>query len=311
MNTLPEVIRPVQAFVFGATHPGARRVENQDSFLAADLSAAEAQNGYRIDSKELAGTEDVGQITIGSQGLFLMVADGMGGAAAGGVASELAATYTYEDLLRRWIPERDRSPQRLAITLRSAVEAANTRVHGQAQQHAQLHGMGTTLTAAVVLGDVLYIAQVGDSRAYLLRGESAVQLTRDQSMVEQMIASGLLSPEEAEQSKHRHVILQALGISDHVQVDLTYQPLRRGDVAILCSDGLSGLVRPEEMAAVINAAEDLAAACGDLIALANERGGPDNITVVVARFGGPGLEDPRPEDPAGYRVLQLPSEPAG
>lgn len=307
MNTLQEVIRPVRALVFGRTHPGSRRVENQDSFLISDLGATDQEDGFRVDSKEMRlDPQEVGDVTIRSEGLLLMVADGMGGAAAGGVASELASTYAYQDLLRRWLPERDRSPHRLAVTLRSAVEWANARVHDRSQQHPQLHGMGTTMTAAVVLGDVLYIAQVGDSRAYLLRDDAAVQLTRDQSMVQQLISSGMLSPEEAETSHHRHVILQALGISEQVQVDMTYQPLRQGDVVMLCSDGLSGLVRGEEAAGIVREAPDLAAACDRLVALANERGGPDNVTVVLGRFDGPGLKEASPDDVVQHQVFELP-----
>lgn len=307
MNTLQEVIRPVRAVVFGRTDTGSRRSENQDSFLAVDLGAADREDGYRLGSRELPGEgEGVGDLTLRPEGLLLLVADGMGGAAAGGVASELATTYTFEELLRRWIPERDRSPHRLAVTLRGAVEWANARVHERSQQHAELHGMGTTLTAAVVLADVALIAQVGDSRAYLVRGGAAAQLTQDQSMVQQMIASGLLAPEDAERAQHRNVILQAIGITDHVQAEITWQQLRRSDILVLCSDGLSGLVRAEEIATAVGEGMDLVHACDTLIALANERGGPDNITVVMARVDGPGLEEPMGTDPAGYQPYALP-----
>lgn len=166
--------------------------------------------------------------------------------------------------------------------------------------------MGTTLTAAVVLADVAVIAQVGDSRAYLVRGGVAAQLTQDQSMVQQMIASGLLAPEDAERAQHRNVILQAIGITDHVQAEITWQQLRRADILVLCSDGLSGLVRAEEIAAAVGEGADLVRACDTLIALANERGGPDNITVVMARLDGPGLEEPVGTDPAGYQPYALP-----
>ncbi|HUG40045.1 MAG TPA: protein phosphatase 2C domain-containing protein [Longimicrobiales bacterium] len=307
MKTLEEVIRPVAVRVVGRTHTGRRRAENQDSFLVAELTAG-GEPVYRLDSKELhPGDPPVGAFTLGPAGLLLLVADGMGGAAAGGVASELATSYMHEELIRRWIPERDRSPVRFAGALRAAVEWANARVHERAQQHLELHGMGTTMTAAGVLGDVLYVAQVGDSRAYLVREGVAAQLTTDQSVVQQMIAAGLLSPEEAEKSQHRHVILQALGIADHVQVDVTYQQLRRDDVAVLCSDGLSGLVKDTEIAAAVNdGREDPTRATAQLIELALERGAPDNVTVVLAVFEGEGLQVPGPEDAPGRRVLDLP-----
>lgn len=306
MKTLEEVIRPVAVRVLGRTHTGCRRAENQDSFLVAELTTGDGA-AYRLDSKELHPTGPaLGTFTLGPAGLLLVVADGMGGAAAGGVASELATTYVHEELVRRWLPERDRSPRRFAGALRAAVEQANARVYERAQQHLELHGMGTTMTAAGVLADVLYMAQVGDSRGYLIREGLAAQLTRDQSVVQQMIAAGLLSPEEAERSQHRHVILQALGISDHVQVDVSYQQLRRGDVALLCSDGLTGLVSDTELAATVRESEGLSETSARLIDLALDRGAPDNVTVVLAAFEGEGLQVPGSGDTAGHHVLDLP-----
>jgi protein phosphatase len=143
--------------------------------------------------------------------------------------------------------------------------------------------MGTTATVAGVLGLRLILAQVGDSRAYLLRDGQVVQLTRDQSLVQQMVDAGAMTPEEAEASSHGNVILQALGVEAEVDVAMSAEELRAGDAVLLCSDGLYRVVRPEELPAIVGDASDPARTCEELIALANERGAPDNVTVVLAR----------------------------
>ena len=146
--------------------------------------------------------------------------------------------------------------------------------------------MGTTATAVGLLNDCCFLTQVGDSRAYLVRNGRAVQLTKDQSLMQRLIDAGELTEEEAARNERRNIILQALGPDPHIKVDLPYQELRRGDVLVLCSDGLSGQVASDEIAAVIARAPTLDAAGDELIALANERGGPDNITVVLLRVDG-------------------------
>ena len=153
--------------------------------------------------------------------------------------------------------------------------------------------MGTTVTAAGVFGDQLYLTQIGDSRGYLVRNGSAIQLTQDQSLMQRLVDAGELTQEEAEQSERRNIILQALGPDPRVKVDLSHQVLRRGDTLLICSDGLSGLVKREEFADMVAAHADLPSLCTALIDLANERGGPDNITVVAVRFDGEGLPEPR------------------
>src|SRR5204862_390413 len=171
-----------------------------------------------------------------------------------------------------------------------------------AAAHPEVRGMGTTTTAVGVLADNFFPAQVGDSRAYLIRNGQAVQLTRDQSLMQRLVEAGELTEEEAARSERRNIILQALGPDARVKVDLTHQEVRKGDILVLCSDGLSGQVKKEEIAAVATRERDLQAACDRLIALANERGGPDNITVVLARFDGDGLRPPGPDGAVGHLV---------
>jgi hypothetical protein len=166
--------------------------------------------------------------------------------------------------------------------------------------------MGTTATVAGLLADTLYVAQVGDSRAYLVRDGVARQITKDQSLMQKLIEAGELTEEEAAQSERRNIILQALGPEPMIKIDLTHQQVRRGDVLVLCSDGLSGQVSKDEIARIVTEEPDLVSACKRLIDLANENGGPDNITVIAARFDGSRLEPPGTTDEVGHRVFPLP-----
>src|SRR5207249_1120791 len=242
---------------------------------------------------------------VGPHGTVFVVADGMGGAAAGELASEMATETIYSQLVRAWGGEREVTPQRFAYRFKEAVEVANSRIHAHAKAHPEVRGMGTTTTAVGVLGDHVFLTQVGDSRAYLVRNGVAHQLTKDQSLMQRLVEAGELTEEEAAQSERRNIILQALGPDAKVKVDLTHQELRRGDLLVLCSDGLSGLVKKEEIAAAVGPGTDLAGAAERLIALANERGGPDNITVIIARFDGEGLRPPDGGDDVGHQVYPL------
>ncbi|HET8650859.1 MAG TPA: Stp1/IreP family PP2C-type Ser/Thr phosphatase [Gemmatimonadales bacterium] len=284
----------VRISVFAKTDLGRTRDHNEDTFLVADLTRGSSSLQPEVRQHEL-----------GERGSLFMVADGMGRAAAGELASEMAAESIYTYLSRVWMSDQDRSPQRFATRLKEAVEHANDRIFDYAQSHPEVRGMGTTATAAGVLDRQLFVTQIGDSRAYLIRRGSAMQLTRDQSLMQRLVDAGELTEEEAERSERRNIILQALGPDPHVKVDLSFQPLRRGDTLVLCSDGLTGLVRKDEIAAAANEHPDLGELCTALIDLANERGGPDNITVVAVRFDGEGLEEPNGSDGVGYQNFPL------
>jgi protein phosphatase len=169
--------------------------------------------------------------------------------------------------------------------------------------------MGTTATIAGLLGDTLYLAQVGDSRAYLVRNGVPRQITKDQSLMQKLIEEGEITVEEAELSERRNIILQALGPEAVIRTDLTHQHVRRGDTLVLCSDGLSGQMRIDDIGRAIVEEPTLDAACSRLIALANANGGPDNITVVAARFEGEGLAPPASNDSVGHSVYPLGDEP--
>ena len=288
--------KPIRVEVFGKTDLGRTRDHNEDRFLVADLTR-----------KAASLLPNVRQHDIGPRGTLLVVADGMGGAAAGEVASEMATDTIYGHLVKTWNDEDEVTPQRFAYRLKESVEVANASIHAHAKAHPEVRGMGTTATAAGLLNDHLYLTQVGDSRAYLIRGGQAHQITKDQSLMQRLVEAGELTEEEAAQSERRNIILQALGPDPKVKVDLTYQEVRRGDVLVLCSDGLSGQVKKEEIGQIVSSTPDLSAACDKLIALANERGGPDNITVVIARFDGEGLRSAGgdPQEDVGHQVYPL------
>jgi PPM family protein phosphatase len=300
----------IHARVAGATHPGRRRSENQDNYLISDLSAVHAGITLRPDAPN--GMAGDATIDVGLRGAVLLVADGMGGAAAGRLASGLACTFVLAELQDGWHQDVDLAAPRFAWRLRQAVEKANSRIYQHAQRNAETMGMGSTITVAGVLDGTVYVAQIGDSRAYLVRGDTVTQLTRDQSLVQQMVDAGALSPEDAERSTQGNIILQALGVGPSVQVDVTSQELRRDDYLVLCSDGLHRVVRPEEIAATIASLGSPQSVCDALVELANERGGPDNVTVVCSHFGGTALPAPQPTDVverAPYRVVE-PDNPA-
>ncbi len=294
MNLFGKKSPRIRISVFGKTDVGRTREHNEDCFLVADLTAQRASLLPEVREHE-----------IGHRGSILMVADGMGGAAAGEVASEMATETVYEHLINSWVPDKDSSPKQFAYRLRQAVEVANERIHAYATQHPELKGMGTTMTAAGVMGDQIYLSQVGDSRAYLVRGKEAIQLTKDQSLMQRLVDAGELTEEEAERSERKNIILQALGPESRVRVDLTHQTIRKGDALLICSDGLSGQVSKEEIAERLCQDKNLVTISGELIALANERGGPDNITVVIARFAGDGLKPPDEGETVGHEVFPL------
>ena len=201
------------------------------------------------------------------------VADGMGGAQAGEVASRLAADSVREAKLGD-LP----SPEQTVELIREA----NRRVYAYSSENASTRGMGTTMTVALVEGSVVTIGHVGDSRAYLLREDQLTQLTQDHSLVAELVRSGRLSPKEAESHPRRSVITRALGTESDVEVDVFSIRAENGDLFLLCSDGLTSMVSDEEIAQLLVAARaDLDDAGKKLVAAANQAGGEDNITVVL------------------------------
>ena len=290
-TTRPEII----VNVFGKTDVGRTREHNEDSYVVADLTTniASLQPSVRTHR-------------VGPKGTLFMVADGMGGAAAGEIASQMATEIVLREMRAHWVPLDNPTSEEFARCLKRAAQSANTAIHSYASSHQEYRGMGTTATIAGLLDDTLYLCQIGDSRGYLVRNGEARQITKDQSLMQKLIEAGELTEEEAAQSERRNIILQALGPEANIKVDLTYQQVRKGDTMMLCSDGLSGQITRDDIAQVCTEEKDLVQACKRLIDLANENGGPDNITVILARFDGEGLEGAADEDEVGHRVFALP-----
>jgi protein phosphatase len=280
--------------VFAQTDVGMTREHNEDAFVVANLTS-----GQHLEFERLV------EQPADPLGMLFMVADGMGGAAAGEVASRMAADLVFGHMSSVWPEDSEMTGQRFAYRMKEAVELANSRIHVHAREHPEVRGMGTTATVAGVFGTDLYLAQVGDSRAYLIRAGQITQITKDQSLMQRLVEAGEITEEEAEQSERRNIILQALGPDPRVKVDLTWQGLRRNDLLVLCSDGLSGQVKKEEIAEVAASTPDLMELCAKLIELANTRGGPDNITAVAARFTGDGLPEPDGAAQVGHQVYPL------
>lgn len=219
----------------------------------------------------------------GGELTLLAVADGMGGAAAGEVASKLAVEV-LDDTVRRYVEERDAGHDVVGLgsLLEKAIRLANRRVHAAALARQGSRGMGTTLTCVAIEDRVAHLGHVGDSRGYLVRGQQIFQLTKDHSWVEEQVEKGVLSEEEARSHEWRNLITRALGTRPQVAPDTARIELSAGDLLLLATDGLHGLVEADEILSEARRSADLQTCVDWLIALANERGGPDNVTVVIA-----------------------------
>jgi len=240
-------------YAFGLTDVGKVRTNNQDTYLCYILK----------DSNQA----------------FFVVCDGMGGAQAGNVASDLAA-HVFTDHIRQHIRPQ-MSKKYMASVLNNAVIFANYETHHKSNSSDAYAGMGTTLVGGIVSGDVGVFANVGDSRLYQWNGSTLKRVTKDHSLVEEMLDRGEITPKEAQTHPHKNLITRALGTDRKVQADIYETQLSAGDRLLLCSDGLSNLISDEELAQYAGAALPLEEICVQLVDLANTRGGYDNITVLL------------------------------
>ena len=225
---------------------------------------------------------------------LFIVADGMGGHASGEVASQMAVETvseffrsTAEDEETTWPfkMEHDRDYEENRVVV--GIKLANRRIFESAGRDAKLKGMGTTIVALYCHQSKCFIAHVGDSRIYRYRESALEQMTTDHSLLNDYIKMRQMTPEEIESFPHKNVIVRALGMKDSVQVDVRQEDLQQGDVFLLCSDGLSGMVNDARMAEILAAEPDLEQACEKLIDEANANGGNDNVTVVLVRVEEP------------------------
>ncbi|MFL6256104.1 MAG: protein phosphatase 2C domain-containing protein [Pyrinomonadaceae bacterium] len=278
--------------LYAKTNVGRVRAGNEDNFLVLDLSG----QGTRTGSDGEAIPDGLGSFEVGPKGVVLVVSDGMGGALAGDVASRMAVDTVREMLLGGEDEYGDGASDPdapLVECLKNATDYANFAIHRRSQEDPHCSGMGATLTAAAVTPEGVGLLQVGDSRGYIIRGGHIKLATKDQSLVQQLVDVGQISEQEAETHMFRNVILQALGAQPELQPVTGRVRAFRGDVLLLCSDGLSGKLRGEDMLRIVqDSGGDLKQACEALVDEANERGGEDNITVVLARLTGDDLPAP-------------------
>ncbi len=245
------------------------------------------------------GVTDMGRVRTNNEDCYKIVeplnlfvlSDGMGGEAHGEIASAMAVETVVKHCLdletnpaARVIGAVQPSWNAQTKRLSTAVHLANESIFKSAEEQPEQHGMGATLTAAWIAGAKLSVAHVGDSRAYLLRGGTLLQLTRDHSLVAEQVRRGILTAAEAEESDMQSVLLRALGAQKEIEVDAEEHTLFPRDVLLLCSDGLTRVVTEPEIAGTLQAQTEPLRAAEKLVELANERGGPDNITVLIVRL---------------------------
>jgi PPM family protein phosphatase len=271
---------PIAVHSFGLTDRGKVRPSNEDHFLIAELARTLWVRQTSLPQPQTQYGRNRGHI--------FLVADGMGGHRAGEVASALTVT-TIETfvlhLLKRFSNLQASDEQTILKDFQTALRQADARLVEESAHHPEFAGMGTTLTMAFVSGWKVFVFHAGDSRCYLYRGEQLRQLTADHTVAGELARQGVIKPEEVCHNRFRHVVTNVLGGNEAgVQVDVQKVDLETGDVMLLCSDGLTDMLTDEEIAAVLKSESDPRAAGERLVAAANEAGGRDNVTAVVARF---------------------------
>jgi PPM family protein phosphatase len=271
---------PLVVNACGRTDRGRLRESNEDHFAIAELAKI-----MRVNQTSLP---EPGERADATHAHLFIVADGMGGYAGGELASRIAVDTVEECLLNslKWfLGSRGVEAEEMASTLQDAVAEADQRVHQEAAPKPELRRMGSTLTLAFHHGRELFVAHVGDSRAYLCRDRRLHRMTRDHTLFAQRARLGDLPEDAAEIARLRHTITNAVGGAQRgVQTDLVRAGLEAGDRLLLCTDGLTGVLHDDDIATALSDFPQPEGACDRLIALANERGGPDNITVIVAAF---------------------------
>ncbi|HEX6126023.1 MAG TPA: protein phosphatase 2C domain-containing protein [Pyrinomonadaceae bacterium] len=285
------------AEIHATSHVGRVRRGNEDNYLLLNISDSRAWTSEQADAEFVIESQT---FEVDANGIVLAVSDGMGGALAGEVASKMAVESVSEKLLAE-DTEVTLTPEgqqyNLISKLYNATVYANYLVHQQGRTDPQFQGMGATFTGIGVTPDGVDIIQVGDSRAYLIRNEKIYQITKDQSLVQQLIDAQQISAEEAETHTLKNVILQALGAQNEIYPVSARLAPNQNDVLLLCSDGLSNKVSAANIQkCVVDHLDNLELACADLVKEANENGGEDNITVIIAKLSGDSLATAESEE---------------
>ncbi len=283
--------------IHATSHIGRVRRGNEDNYLILNITRSKAWTGAQADGEFVIETQN---FEVDDNGVVLAVSDGMGGALAGEVASKMAVESVCEKILHEDVDETltpEGYEHHLVAKLYNATLYANYLIHQQGRTDPQFQGMGATFTGMGVTPNAVDIIQVGDSRAYLVRNGKIYQVTKDQSLVQQLIDAQQISAEEAETHTLKNVILQALGAQNEIYPVSARLVPSKNDVVLLCSDGLSNKVTAASMQRIVTAnLEQLEVACAELVTEANENGGEDNITVVLAKLTGDHLPEPTGEE---------------
>ncbi len=283
--------------IHATSHIGRVRRGNEDNYLMLNITRSKAWTSAQADGEFVIESQ---KFEVDDNGIVLAVSDGMGGALAGEVASKMAVETVSEQLLANDLDETltpESQDHYLVSKLYNATVNANSLIHEQGRSDPQYQGMGATFTGMGVTPKAIDIVQVGDSRAYLIRNRRIYQITKDQSLVQQLIDAQQISPEEAETHTLKNVILQALGAQNEIYPVVARLSPAKNDVFLICSDGLSNKVSAASMQKiVVENIVTLENACADLVREANENGGEDNITVILAKVAGDTLPDAEGEE---------------
>jgi PPM family protein phosphatase len=288
--------KAVHVTLFGMSDVGRVRKNNEDNFVVCNLTTG-----------EVGITPALRDHNVGPLGSLFMMADGMGGEASGEVASQLAAVTVPKRLYDNLKTLGTVSESNFVALLREAIEYANQIIYQKALSNpTTYHGMGTTTTAAALFGQHLFVGQVGDSRAYLIRNKQISQLTRDQTFLNYLRDIGADLPEDPEKDSRKGILTQAVGTSETLEVKVTYVPINQGDRILVCCDGLYNMVPEADLLEISGRPGNLADNCKALIDTANANGGVDNITMILAEFSGPSL--PAPQAGAAVEVKEFNEE---
>ncbi len=284
--------------IHATSHVGRVRRGNEDNYLILNVTRSKAWTSTQADGEFVIETQ---KFDVDDNGIVLAVSDGMGGALAGEVASKMAVESVCEKILNEDTDETltpEAVEHYLISKLYNATLYANYLIHQQGRTDAQFQGMGATFTGMGVTPNAVDIIQVGDSRAYLVRNGKIYQVTKDQSLVQQLIDAQQISPEEAETHTLKNVILQALGAQNEIYPVSARLAPNRDDVVLLCSDGLSNKVSAASMQRIVTSRILMSSQmhAAELVTEANENGGEDNITVVIAKISGDNLPEPEGEE---------------
>ncbi|HEY6292177.1 MAG TPA: protein phosphatase 2C domain-containing protein [Terriglobia bacterium] len=278
---------------YGLTDQGRVRKNNEDNLSACDLSREDI----------LCGPFEL-QRSLGPSGMLFLVADGMGGQACGEMASQMCSELLPKSLLEGFREHRNVGRSELGDLIIRALQGANGSILEASRARPECQGMGTTATAGVVYGSYLLVGQVGDSRAYLIRNRQLVQLTRDQTFLNYLLGIGAVDAStETAGDPRRSILIQAVGTADHLNVAVTGIELCQGDRFLLASDGLYSMVSTPQILSLAGNGSDVAERCRSLTAAANDAGGLDNITVILAEISGDGLPRPNSETPVEVELL--------